>query len=62
MKAHTSKSGNSGHTNHYYYCSRVSVNYSYKACSNRKSHRADRVEPLVWNYVSGMTKNPERRR
>ena len=62
MKAHTSKSGNSGHTNHYYYCSRVSVNYSYKACANRKSHRADRVEPLVWEYVSGMTKNPDRLR
>ena len=63
MKAHTSRSGNSGHTNHYYYyCSRVSVNYSYKACDNRKSHRADRVEPLVWDYVSGMTKNPDRLR
>lgn len=62
MRAHTSRSGKSGHTNHYYYCSRVNVNYSYKACANLKSHRADRVEPLVWDYVYAMMTNPDKLR
>jgi hypothetical protein len=35
------------------------VEYAQKTCPNRKSHRADRVEPLVWDYVSGVMKNPE---
>ena len=59
MRAHTVGSGNSPKKNHYYVCSRVNVNYSYRACSNRKSHRVDRLEPLVWGYVSGVMKDPE---
>jgi site-specific DNA recombinase len=59
MRAHTVGSGNSPKKNHYYACSRAKINYAYSACSNRKSHRADRLEPLVWNYVSGAMKNPE---
>ncbi len=43
----------------YYHCSRVSVDYDYKSCPNRKAHRVDRVEPLVWEYVSGVMKDPE---
>jgi site-specific DNA recombinase len=62
MRAHTVGSGNSPKKNHYYVCSRVNVGYSYKACSNRKSHRADRLEPLVWDYVSGVMKDPEQLR
>jgi chromosome segregation ATPase len=29
---------------------------------NKKHHRADRLEPMVWNYVSGVMKNPEQLR
>jgi len=45
--------------NHYYRCSKAQVNYAYKSCSNTKHHRADRLEPLVWNYVSGVMKDPD---
>src|SRR5215213_9129126 len=58
MRAHSVRSGKSKHFNHYYHCSRVNVEYAQKTCPNRKSHRADRVEPLVWDYVSGVMKNP----
>jgi hypothetical protein len=59
MRAHTVGSGNSPKKYHYYACSRAEINYAYSSCSNRKSHRADRLEPLVWNYVYGAMKNPE---
>jgi len=62
MRAHTVGSGNSPKKNHYYACSKVKVNYAYSACPNRKSHRADRLEPMVWDYVSGAIKNPEQLR
>jgi hypothetical protein len=35
------------------------MSYAYSASINRKSHRADRLEPMVWNYVSGVMKDPE---
>jgi hypothetical protein len=28
-------------------------------CTNNKHQRADILEPMVWNYVSGVMKNPE---
>jgi site-specific DNA recombinase len=59
MRAHTVGSGNSDRVNHYYRCSRMNVEYAQKTCPNGKSHRADRLEPMVWNYVSGAMKNPE---
>jgi hypothetical protein len=59
MRAHSVRSAKSTHVNHYYHCSRVNVEYAYKSCPNRKSHRTDRLEPMVWNYVSGVMKNPE---
>ena len=31
-----------------------------EACSHRKCHRADEVEVLVWEFVSGLLKEPER--
>src|SRR5215216_749982 len=62
MRAHTVGSGNSPKKNHYYTCSRARINYAYSACSNRKSHRADRLEPMVWDYVSGVMKDPEQLR
>jgi site-specific DNA recombinase len=62
MRAHTVGSGNSPKKNHYYACSRANINYAYSACSNRKSHRTDRLEPMVWEYVSGVMKDPEQLR
>ena len=62
MSTHTVGSAKSSKKNHYYVCSRVRVNYQYGTCANRKSHRADRLEPLVWEYVSGAMKDPERLR
>ncbi len=32
------------------------------ACPMPKSHRSDKIEPLVWEFVSGLLKNPERLR
>jgi hypothetical protein len=62
MSTNTVTSGNSPKKNHYYACSRVRVDYPYAACSNRNSHRADRLEPLVWEYVSGVMKDPDQLR
>jgi site-specific DNA recombinase len=62
MSTNTVGSGNSPKKNRYYVCSRVRVNYRSGACSNRRSHRADWVEPLVWEYVSGVMKDPEQLR
>jgi site-specific DNA recombinase len=59
MRAHSVGSGKSKRVNHYYRCSRVNLEYAQKTCPNQKSHRADRVEPLVWDYVSGVMKKPE---
>jgi hypothetical protein len=57
MKTATVTSGNSPKINLYYRCSQVYLNPG--VCSNRRSHRADRLEPLVWDYVSGAMKDPE---
>src|SRR5215204_15792 len=62
MRAHSVRSAKSTHVNHYYHCSRVQVNYAYKVCANSKHQRADRLEPLVWDYVSGVMKNPQQLR
>jgi site-specific DNA recombinase len=56
MRTATVTSGNSPKVNLYYRCSQVYLNRG--VCSNRKSHRADRLEPLVWDYVSGVMKDP----
>ena len=45
----------------YYSCaSRREGNLS--SCSNRKTHRAERIEPLVWDLVSTLLTDPERLR
>ena len=45
----------------YYSCaSRREGNLS--SCENRKTHRAGRIEPMVWDLVSGLLTNPERLR
>ena len=53
----------SKHVN-YYRCSRAQIHYAYKSnsCLNSKHHRADRLEPMVWKYISGVMKNPEQLR
>ena len=33
-----------------------------EACPHKKNHRSDDVEPLVWEFVSGLLKEPERLR
>jgi site-specific DNA recombinase len=59
LSTHTVRKPNAKYVNYYYRCSRVQVNYAYKVCTNNKHQRADRLEPMVWNYVSGVMKNPE---
>src|SRR5215216_5870539 len=61
MSTHTVRGAKSKHVNYYYRCSRAQVHYAYESesCLNKKHHRADRLEPMVWNYVSGVMKNPE---
>jgi site-specific DNA recombinase len=56
MQTSTVTSGNSPKVNFYYRCSQVHLNPG--VCSNRRSHRADRLEPLVWDYISGVMKDP----
>jgi hypothetical protein len=45
---------------YYYRCPQA---YGYDGdCSHRKNHRADKLEPAVWEVVSGLLKDPERLR
>jgi small-conductance mechanosensitive channel len=59
MTTHSVWGPKSKHVNHYYRCSKAQVNYAYKSCLNSEHHRADKLEPVVWDYVSGVMKNPE---
>jgi site-specific DNA recombinase len=61
MTTHTVRGAKSKHVNYYYRCSRAQVHYAYKSksCLNKKHHRADRLEPMVWNYVSEVMKKLE---
>jgi hypothetical protein len=52
--------GSIGKPNHYYRCQKLLSRVD--GCENRKSHRADVVEPRVWEFVSGLLKDPERLR
>jgi len=42
----------------YYRCPRR-LKYGKNTCPNGKNHRADRVEPRVWELVSGLLKDPK---
>ena len=54
---YTRKSGDKGYVL-YYRCPRA---YGYDGeCSHRKNHRADKLEPAIWELVSGLLKEPER--
>ncbi|MBD0328108.1 MAG: recombinase family protein, partial [Pyrinomonadaceae bacterium] len=56
---YTKRSGEKGHVL-YYRCPRA---YGYDGeCSHRKNHRADNLEPSVWNLVSDLLSNPGRLR
>ncbi len=56
---YTRKSGDKGCV-FYYRCPRA---YGYDGeCSHRKNHRADKLEPAIWELVSGLLKEPERLR
>jgi hypothetical protein len=60
MTTSTVTSGNSPKVNFYYRCSRV--HHNEHNCPNRKSHRADWAELLVWGYISKVMKEPEQLR
>jgi site-specific DNA recombinase len=54
---YTRKSGDKGYV-FYYRCPRA---YGYDGeCPHRKNHRADRLEPAIWDLISGLLKEPER--
>jgi site-specific DNA recombinase len=44
----------------FYYRCRKRNRHGPEACGHRKSHRADEVEPRVWDLVSGLLNDPER--
>jgi len=44
----------------FYYRCRKRNRDGHDACSHRECHRADEAEPLVWEFVSGLLKEPER--
>jgi len=46
----------------FYYRCRKRNRDGHEACTNGKCHRADEVEPLVWEFVSGLLREPERLR
>ena len=57
--SYTKRSGDKGHV-YYYRCPRA---YGYDGeCSHRKNHRADKLEPAVWDLVSDLLKDPGRLR
>jgi hypothetical protein len=58
IKTATVTRGNSPKRSYYYRCTKR--NNRYGDCPNRKNHRADNVEPRVWEFVSGLLKNPQR--
>jgi site-specific DNA recombinase len=56
---YTKRSGEKGHV-FYYRCPRA---YGYDGeCSHRKNHRADNLEPAVWNHISDLLSDPGRLR
>jgi site-specific DNA recombinase len=59
MSPSTTRKG--GKTYHYYRCDKRWQGNA-AACSHEKHHRADRLEQMVWVFVSDYLKNPERLR
>jgi site-specific DNA recombinase len=62
MMAHTTTDPKRGKRKyHYYHCPKRG-RHGVPTCSNRKNHRAEDVELLVWGFVSSLLKDPERLR
>lgn len=61
MKTKVVTAGKSTKRNHYYLCTKQD-HYHVEACPNRKVHRTDRVEPRVWEFISGLLCDPDRLR
>lgn len=51
-------SGAFGKSNHYYRCPKLVSRV--EGCENRRTYRADMIEPRVWKFVSGLLEDPER--
>jgi site-specific DNA recombinase len=47
---------------YFYYSCASRREGKHSSCSNRKTHRAERIEPAVWNLVSALLTDPERLR
>ena len=60
MKSGRSKSKPSGRENYYYRCAKRDGNQGH--CTHRKNHRADNLEPRVWDAVSTILQDPEQLR
>lgn len=45
---------------HHYYRCPSRLHDGKEACAVSKNFRADNVEPMVWNFVSGLLRDPER--
>lgn len=58
--ATVTSTANSTKCNYYYRCTKVHA--AYGDCPHHKNHRADKIEPRVWEFVSGLLKDPERLR
>lgn len=55
----TGIAGRNGRVHHYYRCP-TRVQHGKEACPDGGYHRADVVEPMVWEEVSGLLKDPAR--
>jgi site-specific DNA recombinase len=62
MRTTTVTGGRGSSKRNFYYRCNKHDHRQLEGCANRKSHRADRLEPLVWEFVSGLLKNPDRLR
>ena len=49
-------------TKRYYYYSCKKHHEQQDTCPNRKTYRADKLEPTVWELVSELLQNPEQLR
>jgi hypothetical protein len=58
MQTNTAHANSASGPYHYYRCKRATA-YGPGACS-KKAIRVEKVEPLVWEFISGMLKDPER--
>ncbi len=60
MRTNVARNGKSAKRHYYYLCTKHHTDAT--ACPNRKSYRADRLEPDVWRVVSGLLTSPEQLR